>query len=722
MKALFAATIALSAFLLFLVQPIIARQILPWFGGSAAVWTTCMVFFQLALLAGYLYSDLAARRVPPRRQATLHVALLVASLACLPIVADVAFKPQDAEAPIARILLLLAATIGLPYVMLATTGPLVQAWFARRFRGAHVYRLYALSNIASMLALLAYPPLIEPLAGTQAQAVGWSAGYALFVLLALASTWAALRGPRMAPADAHAGEAGGAGTPASAGAGIPAAAGTGADAAAAASYTAAAGAAPRHPDDAPSAPRRHATWFALAALGTALLLSVTTHIGQNVASVPFLWLLPLSLYLLTFILCFDGAGWYRRSWMLPLGMLLLTAMVAALQWRIDWTTLRPQRGLLPLWEALPLYTAGLFVLCMICHGELVARKPGHRQLTAFYLMVSAGGAAGGLCVGIAAPLLLSWYWEFPAALLLVAAMAALLSRGALRWVAVAALCAGVAGLTDHVHGIRADTIELTRNFYGAMRVKASGPANDPNAVLRLMHGVINHGEQYRVEAHRRRPTTYYGEASGIGRAIAATRAPDDATPQRIGLVGLGVGTLASYGRTGDTVRIYELDPQVDRLARTRFDFLRDSAATIETRLGDARLVLEGEAPAGFDVLAIDAFSGDSIPVHLITREAMRTYRRHVKERGVIAFHISNRYLDLSAVVRGLADEIGWHALRVIHDPGRGSPLYRSDWVLVSADPGFAERLKAGGPAEEIAARADLRPWTDDYNNLFQVLK
>jgi len=699
MKALFAATIALSAFLLFLVQPIIARQILPWFGGSAAVWTTCMVFFQLALLSGYLYSDLAARRLPPRRQALLHAALLAASLVCLPIVADAAFAPADADAPIARILVLLAATIGLPYVMLATTGPLVQSWFAQRYRGAHVYRLYALSNVASMLALLVYPPLIEPLAGTRAQALGWSAGYALFVALALAATWGGWRA-RQASATADA---------------PPAGARIGAAPATTAGTTAST-------DEPPPGWRARATWSTLAALGTALLLSVTTHIGQNVASVPFLWLLPLSLYLLTFILCFDGAGWYRRGWMLPLGLLLGVVMVAGLQWRIDWATLRPQRGLLPLWEAVPLYTAGLFVLCMICHGELVARRPGPRHLTAFYLMVSAGGAAGGLAVGIAAPLLLSWYWEFPVALLGVTAIAALLSRGGLRWMAVAALCAAAAGFADHVRGIRADTLELTRNFYGAMRVKATGLEHDPNAVLRLMHGVINHGEQYRTETRRTRATTYYGAPSGIGRALQAARDPAGTTPLRVGVVGLGVGTLAAYGRSGDTVRMYELDPQVERLARTRFDFLRDSAATIETRLGDARLVLEREAPAGFDVLAIDAFSSDAIPVHLLTREAMHTYRRHVKEGGVIAFHVSNRYLDLSGVVRGLADAIGWPALRVIHDPERGSPLYRSDWVLVSADAGFAARLKAGGPVEAIAPRADLRPWTDDYNNLFQVLK
>ena len=320
---MYAATIALSAFLLFLVQPIIAKQILPWFGGSAAVWTTCMVFFQLVLLAGYAYSDYVIRRLARRAQAMLHSALLLLSLAFLPILPGEGFKPQDADNPIGRILLLLAATIGLPYLMLSTTGPLVQAWFARRYSGGQVYRLYALSNVASMLALIAYPPLIEPMSSGRMQSLGWSAGYALFVLLAIAAAWSAARA--RAPVGAAARQPG------------PAAAQGEAPEASLPRHDA--GAATRAGAPAPAL-REQMLWLLLAAMGSVLLLSVTTHITQNVASIPFLWVLPLTIYLLTFILCFDGTGWYRQGWYATLTSLLLVLMIAGLSWRPDGTRRR----------------------------------------------------------------------------------------------------------------------------------------------------------------------------------------------------------------------------------------------------------------------------------------------------------------------------------------------------------------------------------------------
>jgi len=691
--ALYASSIALSAFLLFLVQPVIAKQILPWFGGSAAVWTTCMVFFQVVLLAGYAYSDFVIRRLAPRRQALLHSALLIASLAFLPITPGEAFKPTGADNPIGRILLLLAATIGLPYLMLSTTGPLVQAWFARRYAGGQVYRLYALSNVASMLALIAYPPAIEPLASNLQQSIGWSLGYGLFAVLAIAAAWSAATGT-----------AGAAPVPAGA----------------AATATDRVNGAPQAPP-APSG-REQGLWLLLAALGSVLLLAVTTHITQNVASIPFLWVLPLSIYLITFILCFDGRGWYRRAWGVPVACVLLLLMLGGLSWKPEWDKFTFVRGLIPIGEAVPLYALGLFVLCMLCHGELVARKPAPEHLTRFYLMVSLGGALGGLFVGIAAPLAFDWYWEFPLALTLLALVLIFVTAGRLKWLAALTFCVALVGLADYRRFVRDDTIELTRSFYGALRVKTSGPDSDENARWRLMHGVITHGEQYRNPKFSRLATTYYGESSGIGRALTGLRELSPGQPQRVGLIGLGVGTLASYGRAGDTYRIYELNPQVLELARRRFSYLKDSAAKIETPLGDARLVLEREAPQRLDVLAVDAFSSDSIPVHLITREAIRLYRRHLAEGGVVAFHISNRYLDLTGVVRQLADDIGWQALRVVDDPPEDNYLYRSDWILISGNAALLERLKAAGHGEAVEPKAGLRPWTDDYNNLFAVLK
>jgi hypothetical protein len=736
---LHATTIALSAFLLFLVQPIIARQILPWFGGSAAVWTTCLVFFQVALLAGYLYSDVVIRRLAPRSQAIVHTVLVLASLAFLPITVDEVFKPTEATQPVGRILLLLTMTIGLPYLMLATTGPLVQAWFTRRFHGARVYRLYALSNLASMIALIGYPPLIEPHASGWQQSVGWSVGYGVFALLAIASAWSgATRGAlaggertghgplaagaplppdeagrETAAADAHA--AGISAPPA--GRGRPPAGATAMATAMRAAHDEA-GAPIGLPAGDRAAPgvAEQALWALLAALGSVLLLAVSTHITQNVASIPFLWIAPLAVYLVTFILCFDGSGWYWRPQYLLLAALATVVMIGGLSWRP--AGFGVERLVLPIDIAVPLYVFGLFVLCMFLHGELVARKPAPEHLTRFYLMVSAGGALGGLAVGVLAPLAFDWYWELPLALAAVAALVALLSRGPLRVAGAVAGLACAALLVDYVRWVRDDVIELQRNFYGTLRVKQADYGDPRLDRRRLVHGVILHGEQFTHPELRRQPTTYYGPTSGVARAIDARREG----PMRVGLIGVGVGTLATYGRTGDVYRLYELNPVVMDVARRQFTFLADSAATIEEALGDARLVLEREPPQRLDVLAVDAFSSDSIPVHLVTREAIAVYRRHLAERGIVAIHISNRYLDLSGVVRQLADEAGMHAVRFIDEPPDDNPLFRSDWILLTADAMIAEVLRGIGGTDVAAPPAGRRPWTDDHHNLFEILK
>lgn len=692
-KYLYAATTALSAFLLFLVQPIIAKQILPWFGGSAAVWTTCLLFFQLVLLAGYFYSDALIRRVKPGRQAIIHTVLLVLSLLVLPIIPREAFKPDApvAAGPAGQILLLLAATIGLPYLMLSTTGPLVQAWFARRYEGGKVYRLYALSNVASLAALAAYPPLIEPHASGRMQSWGWSAGYVVFAILAAAAAWGSSRLPVKSVMEPQP------------------EAGEGADNTAAPTF------------------KDQMLWLLLAALGSVMLLAVTNHVTQNVASVPFLWALMLAIYLLTFILCFDGRGWYRRGVFVVLAGVVSLLMLAALSWcvKVDAATgaYTIKRGVLALSWAVPLYAAGLFICCMFCHGELVARKPAPRHLTRFYLMVSLGGAVGGLLVGVVAPVVWSWYWEVPLALALVTVLGTGLSRGWLRLSGAVCFCAAVAGCLDYSRFIREDCVVMRRNFYGVLRVKATAPDSDEFAKWRLWHGVITHGEQYRGAKRRLLATTYYGEQSGVARCLLSLRAQKAAgAGQRVGLIGLGVGTLAAYGKAGDLYRIYELNPQVLEVARTQFSYLSQSPATIETPLGDARLVLEKEAGQAFDVLVIDAFASDAIPVHLITREAIALYRRHVGEEGAIVFNITNRYLDLTSQVRLLGDEIGWEVVRVVHDPPRSSPLYYSEWVVMTGNKALLKALRSRGTVEEVQAAPGRRIWTDDYNNLFEVLK
>jgi len=691
---LYALTIFVSAFLLFLVQPIIAKQILPWFGGSAAVWTTCLVFFQFLLLFGYAYSDWTTRRLAPRRQVTLHVVLLVLSLISLPIIPDAAWKPAGGEDPTWRILGLLAVTIGLPYFLLSTTGPLVQAWFARTFPTGTVYRLFALSNFGSLLALVAYPFAVEPWISTTHQSWGWSAGYVLFVVLCAGSALYGVRRGQSLDAVPVEEE-------------TPARMPSSGDAVAPPLSTAGASSGNKAPS-----PADYALWLLLAAMGSFMLLAVTNHITHDVASVPFLWILPLTLYLLSFIFSFEGRGWYRRVWFL--GPLLV--IVGAMAW-----ALYTERGIADMKEALPLFSGGLFVMCMFFHGELAAMKPAPRYLTSFYLMVSLGGALGGLTVGLIAPKLFNTYYEFGAGLIITLAIAVYATRAMNPLVPMLALATlGFTGyyVYRYIDSLAVNTRVMTRNFYGTLRVKQTGPDTDPETVRRLMHGMIMHGEQYLVPARRREATTYYGDTSGIGRLITML---EPQGPLRVGVIGLGTGTMAAWGRKGDVYRFYEINPQVIEIAHTQFYFLTESGARIETVLGDARLGLEREPPQQYDVLVVDAFSSDSIPVHLITREALAVYLRHMKPSGVIAFHVTNRFLRLAPVVKELADDQGLHTLLIIDDAEK-SDLSKTDWVLVSRDAKLLARKEIAAGASAIEDIPGLRLWTDDFNNLFQILK
>jgi len=673
-----ALTIFASAFLLFLVQPIVAKQILPWFGGSAAVWATCLVFFQTTLLLGYAYADFTVRRLSARTQVKLHVALLVASIIVLPIVPDAFWKPAGDENPIWLILGMLTATIGLPYFLLSTTSPLVQVWFARRFPGHNTYRLFALSNLASLIALLGYPFLLEPFVATRMQAWGWSAGYALFVGLAAAAAFASLKGVTLIAT------------------GKPAA---GADGGAPAAAT----------RERPPTLARQLLWCTLAATASVMLLGVSNHITQNVASVPLLWILPLSLYLLTFILCFDSTGWYRRD--------VLLAMLAAALGVMGWTYADPNMTH-ELAIQVGVFCTGLFIACMFCHGELVRLKPAPAYLTRFYLMISLGGALGSAIVGILAPLVLPADFELGGALVVCALLLLWQVRREPAVYGVLALVSVFVTIGTGVwavHEFYQSAIVVNRNFYGVLRVQETGENTEHRR--HLIHGNIMHGKQYLAPDLKAEPTSYYTRSSGIGRLIESLHPRKD--PIKVGIIGLGTGTIAAYGSKGDTYRFYDINPGVIEIAQREFSFLKDSDATIELPLGDARLKLEREAPQGFDVLAIDAFSSDAIPVHLITREAVEVYLKHMKPQGVIAFHVTNRYLDLVPVVEGIANELG---LAVLWMSDEGGDLLgnSSSWVLLAKDQAHLAGL--ADAATSFEPRRDWRVWTDDFNNILQVLK
>ena len=672
---LHALTIFASAFLLFLLQPIVAKEILPWFGGSAAVWTTCLVFFQSTLLLGYAYADFSVRRLAPRAQAKLHIALLVLSGAVLPIIPGTFWKPSGQEDPVWLILGLLTITIGLPYFVLSTTSPLVQAWFAREFPGRSPYRLFALSNLASMLALLGYPFLFEPWIATRTQAWGWSAGYVLFVgLCVLTARNSTRRAASPAPSECE----------------------------------------PEANTSVAARPTvsRQLLWCALAATSSALLLAVTGHITQNIAAVPLLWIVPLSLYLVSFILCFDGIGWYRRE--------IFLGMLAAALGVMGWTLADPK-----LTHELPLqlgvFCGGFFLACMFCHGELVTLKPAPRHLTRFYLMISLGGALGSVAAGVVAPLVFTA--NFDLAIALVACALLLLwqtRREPLVFPALAVLALAFTigcGIWSVVEFYK-DTTLATRNFYGVLRVQDSG-GDDYDRRRSLIHGTIMHGKQYLNPDLQHEPTSYYVRTSGIGLVIEAMHPRQD--PIRVGVIGLGAGTIASYGSKGDVYRFYDINPGVLAIAQRDFTYLKDSEATIELALGDARLSLEREAPQNFDVLAIDAFSSDAIPVHLITREAVEVYLRHMKPDGVIAFHVTNRYLNLVPVVEGIAHELDLHALW-IYDTGDESLGNVSSWVLLAKDPSRLNDPRLVDASIPIDVRRNWRVWTDDFNNIVQVFK
>jgi hypothetical protein len=740
---LYAVTIFLSAFLLFEVQPLIAKIILPWFGGSAAVWSAALLFFQLVLLAGYAYAHCSIRFLKAKDQTILHILLLAASCALLPILPSETWKPSEAGDPTLRILMLLIATIGLPYFLLSSTSPLLQAWYVRRSGSGMPYRLFALSNFGSLLALVSFPFLVEPRLTSRYQAYSWSFGYVAFAVVCGLAAWVS-RG------ESHH---------------LPDGQGSVAEGAAKRPRVAELG-----------------LWVTLAAIASVLLFSITTHLSQNVAPIPLLWVLPLALYLATFMLAFESDRIYHRGLMFFLLVPMFYYMAVDLY---------EGSGNLHIRILIPVFSAGLFLCCMLCHGELARRRPAPRYLTLFYLMVSLGGALGGTFVALIAPRIFSSNFELPLAIgasailagivmwestfkrprrflsisfmvISAAAVAAALvfpitagAKSALQlhfqqglaaaafsivggvilfygtqhriglWTFRVVLLFGVGILLGFLARKEGDNVKgyrlVARNFYGSLHVKDDLSTSEGEYSLRtLYNGTINHGSQILDEPLRYETTSYYGESSGVGRAI---RALQQQGPIRVGVVGLGAGVLSNYGRAGDFYRIFEINPLVEKIAQTEFTFFPHAPADKRILMGDARLTMERMETLQLDLLAVDAFSSDAIPVHLLTREALAVYFRHLKPNGILALHISNRYLDLEPVCAGGAEYFGKQAMTASDDGDRAPYLSTSVWVLVTSDSGvFLDPAFNDADLLPSVVKKNFRPWTDDYSNVFQILK
>lgn len=674
---LYAIAIFLSSALLFLIEPLAGKRLLPLLGGSAAVWTACLVFFQCALLLGYLVAHWLVTRGSPRLQAGTYVVLLVLSFGQLLTAINPTLN-ASASRPITSVLWLLTLLIAVPFVTLSITSPLLQSWYARAtHRGKsktapQPYRLFAISNVGSLLALVVYPWVIEPRWSLNEQTMALLAGVA--VLVAVCATIA--YGARDLPP-------------------LPA---------------------PVADTSAPEAEvrvRDRVLWIALAACASLLLSAMTTHISQNVATIPLLWIIPLVAYLLSFVVAFADERW-NQSWLvlaLAAGALGATAQLLF-------------RGVLatPIVRATIVYCVSLFLLCWFCHSELYRRRPSPRGLTGFYFCLAAGGALGAILVGIVAPSVLPGNYELPFGLFAVATLALVVTWTA-GWAARGFwfVAAGVmlALLVTQVRRDHANVLIRERNFYGTLHVTHVHDSAAAADVRTLLHGVITHGRQIFREDLHDAPTTYYGRTTGVGLALEHCC---NGGPRRIGVIGLGTGTLAVYGKPGDVIRFYDINPAVEPIARSYFTYLRQSAAKVEIVNGDARVSLATEPPQGYDVLAIDAFSGDAIPVHLITAEALEVYRRHLKPNGVVAFHISNRYLNLAPVVAQLARNAGLGFAFISSEDDLEHDAWHSDWVLVTADTALLSRPPIARERADVEIPPGLRLWTDDYNSLLPILR
>jgi hypothetical protein len=617
------------------------------------------------LLLGYLYAHWVSSRFSSQTQAVIHILLLTAALLTL----GIRIRPSPAAVsfhPALTVFRLLVTVIGLPYLALSATTPLLTAWYAGNFEGRSPYRLFALSNFASLLALASYPLLIEPGLTMNQQTKWWSAGFLLFAVLCGAIAWQGRR-RILSPS----------------------------------------------PEQAAWSGHAEPFWFLLALGGGMMLTAVTSHMSANIAAIPLLWLPPLALYLLTFILAFQGAWVPIRQSMLRLVLVAVASMAYEL---------RDIRTQLPIAVSVPLFLIGLFVTCFFLHGELYARRPITAGMTRFYLVTAAGSAAGTLLIGVVAPLVLRANYDLACTLVVVAliALAATWHDGwGLRMLWMVGAIAAVVVLSAQVRQYDDDAVTLLRSFYGTLRVRESHLPPQSDTDRQLLNGTIEHGAEWFAPQFLGQPLTYYAPDSGLGLAMRLCCGTD---PKRVGVIGLGTGTVAAYGNPGDVIRFYEINPLVERLASHWFTFLHGSGAKTDVVLGDARLSLASEGLQHFNVIVIDAFSGDAIPVHLLTREAMTLYRRHLERDGIIAFHVSNQYINLEPVVAAIAADAGLHAVSVHSHADDQNGLYYADWILVTANQVFLGQPEIVNNGFPTPVQAGVRLWTDNYSSVFPLLK
>lgn len=776
-RFLFGASIFLSAFLLFQVQLIMGKKLLPWFGGTAAVWAACMVFYQVLLLAGYAYAHVVAKKWDLRQQARVHFGLLALSALVVllltlfwksPIIPSAEWKPEPGGVAILGIVKLLTVSIGLPFLVLSSTGPLLQSWFSAvhgrdSLSRRSPYYLYALSNAGSLLGLLSYPVLFEPYLYLRVQAYLWGYGFLFFVVCCAVCAWRVMQTT---------------------------------------------GAVAPEAELAPQAvvverePTRwdRALWILLPMAGSLLMLATTNLITQDISPIPLLWVLPLSVYLLSFILSFSKVSWFRRGLFHPLAFVAAVLAVVALF----------RSTAMPMVNSIAIFLFALFVFCMLCHGEVARLKPGPKHLTAFYLSLSVGGALGGMFVALLAPVLFKGYWEYQVALwlgavisfialfydqeswfhrqqpwiaaavitgtaavprllavtgavewpqqvtgmvymgilialalltlwLLISGGPQFLNRPEFKWNQVAVgmtlgLLATVLVWTLKAPGGRAEY--RSRNFYSSLSVLSYNQTEPAAHWVELVHGRISHGSQYQLPGKRRIATAYYTLSSGAGLALVEHPRRRRGESLRVGAIGLGAGTLAAYSKPGDYTRFYEINPEVIELARGKggfFHYVSEARGQVEIVQGDARLSLEAELKRGepqkFDVLLVDAFSGDSIPVHLLTTEAMEVYLKHMRDNdSMIAFHISNLAVNLEPVVAGLAQKYDMNAT-LVGVAEQSDTFLASDWVIMTK--GNALETTAFKTSGVPMYKPDRKKrdifipapyWTDEFSNLVALLK